>query len=209
LTEVSLKVLPDVEAQATLSFAVADLAQAVALMSAALGSPFEVTGATHDPEAGVTRLRIEGFAGSVDYRAGELERYLGQFGSAEVDRDRDSVRATWAAIRDVSDLAGREGDVWRLSVKPGDAPALVARMAAETVRLDWGGGLIWALVPEGTDLRARLGPFAGHATLVRASAATRAAIPVFQPEAPPVAALAAGLRAKFDPRGILNPGLMG
>jgi glycolate oxidase FAD binding subunit len=73
---------------------------------------------------------------------------------------------------------------------------------------DWGGGLIWALVPEGTDLRARIGAFGGHATLVRASAETRTRLPVFQPEAPGLAALAQGLRRQFDPRGILNPGFM-
>ena len=48
----------------------------------------------------------------------------------------------------------------------------------------------------------------GHATLVRASEATRRAVPVFHPDPAPVAALSAGLRAKFDPRGILNPGRM-
>jgi glycolate oxidase FAD binding subunit len=68
--------------------------------------------------------------------------------------------------------------------------------------------LIWASVPEGTDLRARLGAFAGHATLVRASEDTRARIAPFQPEAAPIAALSEGLRRQFDPRGILNPGLM-
>jgi glycolate oxidase FAD binding subunit len=31
----------------------------------------------------------------------------------------------------------------------------------------------------------------------------------FPPEVPAVARLAAGLRARFDPRGILNPGLLG
>ena len=43
---------------------------------------------------------------------------------------------------------------------------------------------------------------------LRASEATRARIAPFQPEPAPIAALSAGLRAKFDPRGILNPGLM-
>ena len=66
--------------------------------------------------------------------------------------------------------------------------------------------LVWVRIAPGTDLRARLGTFEGHATLIRAEAA---AIPVFQPQPAPLAALAAGLRARFDPRGILNPGLMG
>jgi glycolate oxidase FAD binding subunit len=33
--------------------------------------------------------------------------------------------------------------------------------------------------------------------------------PVFSPEAPEVAALIAGVKAKFDPKGILNRGMMG
>jgi glycolate oxidase FAD binding subunit len=49
----------------------------------------------------------------------------------------------------------------------------------------------------------------GHATLIKAPTEVRAAASVFQPEAPGVALLSRGLRAKFDPRGILNPGLMG
>ncbi|MTJ05010.1 MAG: FAD-binding protein [Sediminimonas qiaohouensis] len=49
----------------------------------------------------------------------------------------------------------------------------------------------------------------GHATLIKGPEALRGAVSVFQPEPAPVAALTAGLRQKFDPKGILNPGLMG
>jgi glycolate oxidase FAD binding subunit len=208
LSEVSLKVLPDVESAATLTLSGLSDAQAVEALSTALGSPFEVTGAAHDPEAGRTRLRIEGFADSVTYRAGRLQERLAPFGPVEVHAGKDETAATWAAIRDVTDFAGRAGDVWRLSVRPSDAPALVGRSGAETVRYDWGGGLVWLLLPEGTDLRADLGAFQGHATLIRAGEATRRALPVFQPENPVLARLSAGLRSKFDPRGILNPGVM-
>lgn len=208
LSEVAFKVLPAVESRASLTLHGLDDGRAIAALSAALGSPFEVSGAAHDPEAGQTRLRIEGFAQSVTYRAERLSDLLAPYGRADVDTDPDSVRATWAAIRDVIAFADRPGDVWRLSVKPTDGPDIAVRLEAP-VRYDWGGGLIWALLPAGTDLRARLGPFAGHATLIRASEATRAALPVFHPEAAPVAAISQGLRARFDPRGILNPGLMG
>ncbi len=54
-----------------------------------------------------------------------------------------------------------------------------------------------------------LAGIAGHATLIRAAEDTRRRIPVFQPEPAAVETLAAGLRRQFDPRGILNPGLMG
>ncbi|NBD29127.1 MAG: FAD-binding protein [Alphaproteobacteria bacterium] len=208
LTEVALKVLPDVDDAATLTLT--DLADtdAVRAMSAALGSPFEVTGAAHDPEAGRTRLRIEGFENSVTYRAGRLRDLLASFGTADVAQGKVATGETWSAIRDVTDFAGRAGDVWRLSVKPSDAAALVARSGAETVRYDLGGGLVWLLMPEGADLRAKLGTYQGHATLVRASKDTRSALPVFQPENTVIAKISSDLRARFDPRGILNPGVM-
>ena len=207
LTEVALKVLPAPETQATLVLHGLGDADAVAAMARALGSPFEVTGAAHLPGRGETCLRIEGFASSVSYRLGRLADL---FAGHEVTRETDpgAVAARWRGIRDVAAFHGRAGDVWCLAVTPGDAPEIAARAGAEEVLYDWGGGRIWARMPEGTDLRARLGKLAGHATLVRGSAAARA-LPVFQPEPAPVAALSAGLRRRFDPRGVLNPDLMG
>ena len=204
LTECSFKLLPVPETQASLVSDPVTPQEAVDLMSRALTTPFEVNGAAHSRE-GRVYLRLEGFAKQVAYRSAALSEALG--GAWEVLEAEDSA-AQWRAFRDVAEFAGQQGDVWRVSVKPSDAPALVARADCPLV-MDWGGGLIWALVPEGSDLRRRLGPFAGHATLIRGSEATRAALPVFQPEPAPVAALSRGLRAKFDPRGVLNPGLMG
>ncbi|MBV0913072.1 FAD-binding protein [Anianabacter salinae] len=209
LTEVSLKVLPVPPISAALRIAGLPTAQALAAMTTALGSPYEVSGAAHLPgEAPVTLLRIEGFETQITHRTARLKDLLRAFGDIEVETDPAVVRELWAGIRDISTFHGVAGDVWRLSVKPSDAPGLLARADAEGAALDWGGGLVWLRLPEGTDLRARLGAFGGHATLVRASAATRAAIAPFQPEVAPVAALSEGIRRRFDPRGILNPGLM-
>ncbi|ETX15827.1 2-hydroxy-acid oxidase [Roseivivax halodurans JCM 10272] len=208
LTEVALKVLPSPETQGTLVLHGLSDAEAVAAMARGLGSPFEVTGAAHLPGRGETCLRIEGFADSVCYRLGRLADL---FAGHEITRetDPDAVAARWRGIRDVAEFHGKPGDVWCLSVKPGDAPEIAARAGADEVLFDWGGGRIWARMPEGSDLRAHLGAFAGHATLVRGSEAALSALPVFQPEPAPVAALSAGLRRRFDPRGVLNPGLMG
>ena len=195
LTEVALKVLPVPAAEQTLTLRGLDLPQAVAAMAAALGSPFEVTGAAHDPEAQVTRLRIEGFAGSVAYRAERLVQVLAPWGHAEAGV------ADWASVRDVADFAGRAEDVWRVHCRASEAPALVARAGARAVRLDWGGGLIWALLPECEDLRVRLGTYTGHATLVRGA---DTALSRRQPEPAAVAALTQGLRARFDPRGLFG-----
>jgi glycolate oxidase FAD binding subunit len=208
LSEVSFKVLPAPEAEATLVLPGLDAGVAVAAMACALGSPFEVTGAAHvaGKDAG-TRLRIEGFAESVRYRAGALRERLAGFGTVEV-MEGDASAATWARVRDLGRMAGTDGDVWRVHCRPGLAPGLVAEAGAEDVQLDWGGGLIWLRMAPGTDLRARLGAFDGHAALVRARAETLARLGRFHPEPPGVRRLTEGLRARFDPRGVLNAGLM-
>lgn len=199
LTEVAFKVLPAPEAQATLVLRGLTDAQAVQAMAAALGSPYEVTGAAHWPGQG-TYLRIEGFAPSVAYRRERLVLHLAAFGAVE-----EGDAAIWPAIRDVAPFHGAAGDVWRLSLRPSTAAAVVARAGAEAALYDRGGGLVWLRVAAGTDLRARLGAIEGHATLLRSDGG----LPAFAPETGGVAALTASLRARFDPKGILNHGLMG
>lgn len=203
LSEVSFKVLPAVESSATVQLAGLPLERAVAAMSAALGSPFDVNGAAHDPLAGATSIRIEGFAPSVDYRAAELTKLLADFGAAQV-LDHESTLALWSDIRDVVKFADAPGDVWKISVKPTDAPDLADKIHAEDLVLDWGGGLVWARVAEGADIRRKMAGMSGHATLVRGDA-----FPAFHPEPEALASLSRGLRMRFDPRGILNTGLMG
>ena len=78
---------------------------------------------------------------------------------------------------------------------------------------DWAGGLVWAALPPATDahaplVRAAIGAMGGHATLIRAPAAVRAAAEVFTPEEPAVAALTKRVRESFDPNRVLNPGRM-
>ena len=202
LTEVSFKLLPVPEAALTLILPGLDDARAVGAMSAALASPYEVSGAAHWPGSG-TFLRIEGFAASVAYRAGRLAALLAEFGSVTHE---DDAATRWANVRDVTPFHGLTGDIWRVSVKPSDAPMIAARSGAQALAYDWGGGLIWMLMQPGNDLRTRLGAFSGHATRLRGDGAD--GIATFHPEAPALNALAKGLREKFDPRGILNFGLM-
>ncbi len=206
LTEVSFKVLPVPETQATLVLRGLTDTDAVRTMARALGSPFEVTGAAHDGE---TLLRLEGFEASVTYRAQALRDALVEFDAEIIVMDAEASADRWRGIRDVTSFADQPGDVWRLSCKPSDGPELAKRAGAAARLFDWAGGLIWLCVPEGTDLRADLGEFDGHVTLVRASPETKRRLNVFHPEAPGVARLSQGLRDRFDPRGILNPGLMG
>ncbi len=213
LTEVAFKVLPVPETQATLRVQVRDVGKAVGAMAAALGSPFEVTGAAFGPgdltRGGPVHLRLEGFAASVTYRATRLRDVLTPFGAIDVVDDPDASAAIWRDIRDVAAFAVAPMVV-RLSIKPSDLVALVQTLPPCPMLADWGGGLVWAATDAAglDDLRRFAATHGGHATLVKAPEAVRRAVPSFQPEPAALAAIGAGLRAKFDPRGILNPGLM-
>ncbi len=213
LSEVSLKVLPKPEAAATIYRNGLEDARAAGAMAAALRSPFEVTGAAHyrgsNIEETLTMFRLEGFAESVAYRAEALPPHLVEFGDWEITTDQEAVKVGWRWARNVEQFQGQAGDIWCVSAKPSEAPNIVAKTSANDVLYDWGGGRIWLRAPEGGDIRAPLAEVGGHATLLRGSDETKARLGVFQPEAIPLAALATGLRRKFDPRGILNPGLLG
>jgi glycolate oxidase FAD binding subunit len=231
--ELSVKVLPAPETVQTLLLLGLDTEAGRAAMSAALNSSHEVSGAAHLPgeiaarvpavaAAGcaVTALRLEGFATSVAARAAALTQELADRGPIEPLGEAES-RQLWADLRDARPLAPPLSDpeaeaVWRVSVPPTDGPAVVAAIAAQAdVRawLDWGGGLIWLGLPCGPDggatlVRGALAAHAasGHATLVRAPASVRAAVPVFQPLPAALAALSDRLKEQFDPHRVLNPG---
>jgi len=186
LTEVSFKVQAMPEAEATLACD-CDPAAGLADLRKALASPFDVSGAAWIN--GRALLRVEGMTGSVAYRAERLRALLPGW---------QQTTADWTEVRDVRPFAGRAGSLWRLVVTPTAAADIVARLGGEAI-YDWGGGLVWLLLPTGCDVRSVVGQ-RGHATLMRGEDAV-AALP---PELPAVAALTAGLRAKFDPRGIFN-----
>jgi glycolate oxidase FAD binding subunit len=68
---------------------------------------------------------------------------------------------------------------------------------------------VWLAVPASGDAHAaaiRASFSEGHATLMRAPDTLRLAVPVFEPPSAGVAALNRGVKAQFDPKGILNPG---
>jgi glycolate oxidase FAD binding subunit len=201
LSEVALKVLPAPETAATLVVAAGDAAAGVVVLAAALSSPFDVSGAAWWPGRGAL-VRIEGFAESVAYRSGRLKDLLAPFGKVAVE-GATATATLWAGVRDVAPLAGREGAVWRVSVKPSDGAEVLARLKPAAALLDWGGGLVWALMPDGTDARARLSGLPGHATRLRGTGGG----PALPPEAPAVAMLTRGLKARFDPRDILAGGV--
>ena len=223
LSEVALKVLPRPAATATLTLKDVAPDHAVPAMAAALGTPYEVNGAffgPYDTEGGTLHIRVEGALSSVKYRAGELAKCLAPYGQAKIETDAGANHALWADIRDMTYLADKPV-VLRSSIKPGDAPGFVDRLPAAHPALhyfDWGGGLIWTAAEAAPNNGARelvntmqavMTSTGGHSTLLKAPDGMRQEVSTFQPSTPAVAAIEAGLRARFDPKGLFNPGLMG
>jgi glycolate oxidase FAD binding subunit len=218
LTEVTFKVTPMPESGATLAISGLDDARGVAALSAALCSPWSVTGAAHQPGPDArTLLRIEGFAESVKERTRRLTALLAPFGAVDVLAGEASL-AVWRSVGDLTMLGLSPTDaVWRISVRPGDGPAVadsIRRSYHANVLYDWGGGLVWiavdGAVPDAgaSAIRAAVRAVGGHATLVRASDQVRLAVDAFEPLPDAIMSLTRKLKAAFDPAGILNPGRM-
>lgn len=225
LEEVTLKVMPKAETAATLAIRGLDPARAVEAMCLAMGSPCDVSAATHIAAADVglagferpvTLLRLEGVEPSVDERFERLARLLKPFGPAE-RLDAGMTARSFAAIRDGAVVAAAHDEpLWRVSVAPTAGPAIASLATGSRVVMDWSGGLVWLSMEPRREadagaarIRAAVAAAGGgHATLMRGPADLRTRVSVFQPQPAALAALSARLKAEFDPAGILNPGRM-
>jgi len=222
ITEVTLKVLPRAELTGSLLLPGLDAVRGVAALSAALGSPYGVSGAAWLPadaaervpelagRGAVALVRIEDFARSVEYRLGRLTADLAPFGAAVLLDDGVS-RAAWRAVRDAVPLRAEPGDaIWRVSVRPSNGPAALAALEAAGARcfLDWGGGLVWVAGLAGLHDQVAAAALAGRGTwtVLRAPEPMRAAVDVVPPEAPALARITRRVKSAMDPAGILNPG---
>jgi glycolate oxidase FAD binding subunit len=223
MTDVTVKVLPRAETEQTLLILGLDDAAAARAMNFAMGSANDVSAAAHIPaplaasvqaEAGaaLTALRLEGVAPSVEHRRRALEALLRSFGELAALQEEPS-RALWRIVRDARPFANEDRALWRISVAPTRGHDVVAAIGEGVDYFyDWAGGLIWAALSatdDGGAARVRKALAGnGHATLIRAPAAIRAAVPVFEPQEPGLAALTRRVKESFDPKGVLGPGRM-
>ena len=224
ITEITLKVLPAPEATGTLVLPGLDATAGVAALSAALGSPYGVSGASWLPAesaarmpvlAGIagsaTLIRIEEFTPSVTYRIGRLKDQFGLTGARTFDTEISQT--LWQDIRDAKPLATRPEDaVWRVSVRPSAGPAVYNALRDRGVEsfLDWGGGLVWLSGPADTATHAAVESAAraagGTWTLLKAPDTLRGGVRVVPDEAAALARITRQVKAAMDPAGILNPG---
>ena len=216
LTEVTVKVMPAPETQATLVWNGLDDETALRLMTAALQAPAEISAAAHQigGNTATTALRLEGFAPSVADRIAHLSARAAEYGPPRV-LDVDESMGLW---RDVSDARALDAHsiLWRISSPPSASAHLVARIRmtvpSSRALYDWGGALVWLALP-GPDaksdlVRSAASAAGGQAMLFKAPHETRSAIEVFPPLARPLADLTLRIKEQFDPRRVLNRGRM-
>jgi glycolate oxidase FAD binding subunit len=231
MADVTVKTLPGAETEATVLLLGLGDAEGVAAMTDAMGSGADVSAAAHLPArvasriaevasaaTSATALRLEGVEPSVRHRRGMVEAMFA--GRSLAVLEAAPSRAFWLAVRDVTPFAadGPAGAraVWRVSTTPSRGHLLAAAVQAAAdaeVTYDWAGGLLWLALPPGEDagaavVREALHTVGGHATLIRAPAAVRAAIDVFEPQESGLAALTRRVKESFDPHRVLNPGRM-
>ena len=228
MTDITIKVLPKPETEASVIVTGLDDKRAGAAMAAAMGSPCDVSGAAHLPDhvasyfdglpkpQASTVLRLEGVAPSVAHRKDALAILMKPFGPVALLDEKDSA-ALWRSVRQVKPFAAeaaRERPLWRISTQPARGHELVDLITpAAQMFYDWAGGLVWVAMPfahepDAASIRGAVGKLGGHATLVRAPASVRAALDVFEPQAAGLAALSKRVKEGFDPKGVLNPGRM-
>ena len=139
LTEVTLRAVPKPEETRTLLLFGQPDEIAIEVLSAAMGTPYEITGAVHlhgalvarlthrllaGANGALTALRIEGFSASVAYRIGKLKDLFTAYGDM-LELEHGASLAFWEELRRLSFLDGSTDPVWQLSTPPGISPKVV------------------------------------------------------------------------------------
>ena len=196
ICEVSLKVLPQPVATATLRFEL-DQAEALLRLNQWGGQPLPLSASAWWD--GMLVLRLAGARAAVDSACAALGGEAIEPGLAA---------RFWAGLRDQTDeffagaLKAVQGGatLWRLSV-PQTAPVLA--LSGEQL-IEWGGAQRWLCTSTpAAQLRDAAAAAGGHATLFRGLDKSPG---VLAPLSAPLARIQRQLKAAFDPDGVFNPG---
>ena len=216
VTEVSLKVLPQAPAEATL---VCHLNQAQALEQlhrwGAQALPLNASAWLHDthsqPANDCLFVRLRGAAAAVEAACPRMVADVQALGGTAHRMDNAQAARDWQAGREQTlpffTAPAPDLCLWRLSL-PQTAPVLDVPYA---VYVEWHGGLRWLWAPASAAHRLRKAAHAagGHATLFRRPAGAEVSVPVFSPLSDIQQRIQRELQHQFDPHGVFNTGRLG
>ena len=200
LCEVSLKVLPILQATQTIVFD-CDEAQALQQLAHWRGQPVPINASAW--LRGRLYARLSGAVPVVVATAQTLARTLGarHLDPAEADLWWNSLRDQTHAFFQCPEATLAQGlNLWRLSLPPTATP--LAWPGEQLI--EWGGAQRWwrTTLPA-TNVRAAAQQLGGHATRYRSADTSLTA---FSPLSTPLLRIHQGLKTAFDPAGIFNPG---
>ena len=201
ICEVSLKVLPQATASATLRFEM-DEARALNQLQRWGGQPLPIDASAW--HRGQLTLRLAGAGAAVSAACTRL-------GGERVEQT--AAAAWWAEVRDQRHAFFRLGDgdqaegeaLWRLSLPSTAPPLVLARALPADGFIEWGGAQRWwrGRTADAASVREAAAAVGGHATLFRGRDKSHG---VFAPLAPTLLRIHRGLKQAFDPEGLFNPG---
>jgi glycolate oxidase FAD binding subunit len=212
ILDVSLKVLPDPAARATVTIP-CDMAKSVSLCDHWLAEPLPISAtawaAADGASPNTTGLLQVRFAGAGAAVRSAVARFGTDYGATELAPG--AADAFWESLRDQSleffaqPPAEPDCLLWRISV-PAQTPVLPIAGAS---LLEWGGALRWVWTDQtAAKVRAAAQQAGGHATLYTAPEALREAHGAFAPLPAVVEALHQRLKSELDPHRLFNPGRM-
>lgn len=187
ILDVTLKVLPLPEDEATLAFDLS-LPDAIARVNQWGGTPLPMSATAHIN--GRLYVRLSGAASAV---LASVQKLGGE-------KVADGA-AFWASVREQTHpWFTAAGPLWRLSV-----PSVAKPLALPGEQfMEWGGALRWLKTDaDAAAIRQVATQAGGHATLFRSADKS---VPVFQPLQPVLLGIHQRLKENFDPRDILNRG---
>ncbi|OYU45251.1 MAG: glycolate oxidase subunit GlcE [Burkholderiales bacterium PBB4] len=206
LTEVSLKVLPVVPAQATLRFALPQ-AQALEQLHRWGGKPLPLNASCWLREGGEARLvvRLGGAVAAVEAACTSMLADQAGLRVAEDEAHRFWTHCRNQSLPFFARPPRADMVLWRLSVAQ---TAPVMDLPSETL-VEWHGGLRWLWAPPAAAaaLQSAVRAAGGSAMpFVAAPALSTASNGYLSLESAAIAAIHDRLKASFDPLGIFNPG---
>ena len=215
LTEVTLRVYPKPPQSVALIARDMNLEEGLAVLRRVWQSPLETTGLAYVPaSAPLARMGYIGEGAAFVRLEGEHEPLKEKIAALLAIAPRMQEIETsnlFEAIANGAALAGKDCDVWRVSVPQTEAASILRQTESPLFNVDWAGGAFWIGLEAGGNgarLRTLCEQAGGYATLVKADEDTRRRVAPFTPEPTARRALTKAVKAAFDPQNIFNPGRM-
>ena len=192
IAEISLKVMPKPDATATVAIEMVDPSSSIRYINELCGTSLPITGACWDN--GWQYVRFQGAGRAVEKAISEILQ------SRSDARQIHSEVNYWESLRDHEhDFFSSPDKIWRYSVK-----STTELQKDGSSLVDWGGAQRWVRADGSVDNMAKeCDGRAGKVSLFRGRESHE---DVCHPMAEPLQQLHKGLKSRFDPDFLLNPG---